>query len=46
MKDEYIQTLHPMAGKSNKRILLKKYEVIKKNPCWRAFLPSADRCNA
>lgn len=31
MKDEYIQTLHPMAGKSNKRILLKKYEVIKKN---------------
>lgn len=31
MKDEYIQTLHPIAGKTNKRILLKKYEVIKEN---------------
>lgn len=31
MKDEYIQSLHPMKSKTNKRILLKKYEVIKKN---------------
>jgi len=30
MKDEHIQTLHPTPGKTNKRILLKKYEVIKK----------------
>lgn len=31
MKDEFIQTLHPVVGKTNKRILLKKYEVIKDN---------------
>lgn len=31
MKDEYIQTLHPIAGKTNKRISLKKYVVIKDN---------------
>jgi hypothetical protein len=31
MKDEYIQTLHPTVGKTNKRILLKKYEVVKEN---------------
>ena len=30
-KAEYIQTLHPNAGKTNKRILLSKYEVIKEN---------------
>jgi len=31
MKDEYIQTLHPVVGKTNKRISLKKYEIIKEN---------------
>ncbi|NER10437.1 hypothetical protein SAMN06265375_10113 [Muriicola jejuensis] len=31
MKDEYIQTLHPIEGKTNKRISLKKYEIIKDN---------------
>lgn len=31
MKDEHIQTLHPVIGKTNKRILLKKYEVIRAN---------------
>jgi len=31
MKEEYIQTLHPIAGKTNKRISLKKYEMIKEN---------------
>ena len=31
MKEEYIQTLHPNPDKKNKRILLKKYEVIKEN---------------
>ena len=31
MKDEHIQTLHPVIGKTNKRILLKKYEVIRDN---------------
>ncbi len=31
MKDEQIQTLHPIAGKINKRISLKKYETIKEN---------------
>lgn len=31
MKDEQIQTLHPIAGKTNKRISLKKYETIKEN---------------
>ncbi|MCA6073810.1 DUF6958 family protein [Fulvivirga sedimenti] len=31
MKDETIQTLHPVAGKTNKRISLKKYEIIKEN---------------
>lgn len=30
MKDEHIQTLHPTQGKTNKRILLNKYEIIKK----------------
>lgn len=29
MQQEYIQTLHPVEGKQNKRILLSKYEVIK-----------------
>ena len=31
MKEELIQTLHPEAGKTNKRISLAKYEVIKEN---------------
>jgi len=31
MKDEKIQTIHPVAGKTNKNISLKKYEVIKEN---------------
>ncbi len=31
MKEEKIQTLHPVAGKTNKNISLKKYEVIKEN---------------
>lgn len=31
MKEEYIQTLHPNPDKTNKRILLKKYEAIKEN---------------
>lgn len=32
MKDkEYIQTLHPIEGKKNKKILLQKYDVIKEN---------------
>ena len=31
MKDEHIQTLHPVIGKTNKRILLKKYEVVMDN---------------
>ena len=30
-KEDYIQTLHPLTGKKNKKILLKKYEVIKEN---------------
>lgn len=29
MTEEQIQTLHPQAGKKNKRISLKKYETIK-----------------
>jgi hypothetical protein len=28
---EYIQTLHPIAGKTNKRIVLEKYEFIKQH---------------
>jgi CO dehydrogenase nickel-insertion accessory protein CooC1 len=31
MKSEQIQTLHPQIGKTNKRISLEKYLVIKKN---------------
>ncbi|MFN3487617.1 MAG: DUF6958 family protein [Emticicia sp.] len=31
MKDEQIQTLHPQTGKTNKRISLEKYLVIKEN---------------
>lgn len=31
MKGEQIQTLHPQAGKTNKRISLEKYIVIKEN---------------
>jgi hypothetical protein len=31
MENEYIQTLHPIVGKTNKRISLKKYEFIKEN---------------
>ena len=31
MKEEKIQTLHPDSGKTNKRISLKKYDVIKEN---------------
>ena len=31
MKSEQIQTLHPQAGKTNKRISLEKYLVIKEN---------------
>jgi hypothetical protein len=29
MKSDYIQTLHPIAGKTNKKISLDKYEFIK-----------------
>lgn len=29
--DEYIQTLHPVEGKTNKKLLLYKYEIIKEN---------------
>ncbi|CAN5455607.1 hypothetical protein BH09BAC3_BH09BAC3_15160 [soil metagenome] len=31
MKDEQIQTLHPQAGKTNKRISMEKYTVIREN---------------
>lgn len=31
MKEEQIQTLHPLAGKINKQISLNKYNVIKEN---------------
>jgi hypothetical protein len=31
MTEEKIQTLHPDAGKTNKRIVLTKYKVIKEN---------------
>lgn len=31
MQPEKIQTLHPIAGKTNKRISLEKYEVIREN---------------
>jgi len=31
MQKEYIQTLHPIEGKINKRIALDKYEYIKEN---------------
>jgi hypothetical protein len=31
MKDEMIQTLHPQADKTNKKILLSKYNFIKEN---------------
>lgn len=31
MKEDKIQTLHPDSGKTNKRISLKKYDVIKEN---------------
>jgi hypothetical protein len=31
MKEEQIQTLHPQPGKTNKRIALEKYNVIKDN---------------
>ena len=31
MKDEQIQTLHPQAGKTNKRISMAKYHFIKEN---------------
>lgn len=31
MKNEQIQTLHPQPGKTNKRISLEKYNVIKDN---------------
>jgi hypothetical protein len=31
MKPEQIQTLHPLAGKTNKRISLEKYNLIKDN---------------
>lgn len=31
MKDEQIQTLHPQAGKTNKRISMDKYTVIREN---------------
>lgn len=30
-KEVYIQTLHPQSGKTNKRILLSKYNTIKEN---------------
>lgn len=31
MKEELIQTLHPQASKTNKRISLNKYNIIRKN---------------
>lgn len=31
MKGEQIQTLHPQAGKTNKRISLEKYLIVKEN---------------
>lgn len=31
MQPEKIQTLHPISGKTNKRISLEKYEVIREN---------------
>lgn len=31
MKEEQIQTLHPIPGKTNKRISIKKYSLIKEN---------------
>lgn len=31
MKEEYIQTQHPQPGKTNKRIVLSKYNTIKEN---------------
>lgn len=31
MKEAYIQTLHPQPGKTNKRIVLSKYNTIKEN---------------
>ncbi len=31
MKEEQIQTLHPQPGKTNKRISLSKYKMIKEN---------------
>jgi hypothetical protein len=31
MKEAYIQTLHPQPGKTNKRIVLSKYNAIKEN---------------
>ena len=31
MESEFIQTLHPKAGKTNKKILLSKYTFIKEN---------------
>ena len=30
-KENYIQTLHPVPGKKNKKILVSKYEVVKEN---------------
>lgn len=30
MKEEFIQTLHPIAGKVNKNIRLAKYEIVRK----------------
>ena len=31
MKEEYLQTLHPDPGKTNKRIALHKYAVVREN---------------
>lgn len=31
MKEEQIQTLHPQVGKTNKRISLEKYNILRKN---------------
>ncbi|MBP8156436.1 MAG: hypothetical protein KAX81_05360 [Leadbetterella sp.] len=31
MKNDWFQTLHPQAGKTNKKISLKKYDFIKNN---------------
>jgi hypothetical protein len=31
MKDEQIQTLHPQPGKVNKKIALKKYDLVREN---------------